>query len=521
MHPADAARASFAIGWAKGTALYPVGLTERARLACVAAMRVAEASPQADLTPTLQLGQLEGIWAVIYARREAIERLHGDALADTLNAINSLDWAQVLDQIERQLLLDPTLTSTQLATKLGSTIENLIAGHLPEADRSAWRAAMQAALLDAQAEGATAGLSLIGDAAGVTIDWELAATAAKNALAGNQALWDASSDWITEQIHGLGYEISRKLAALWDDGASRADMEDAISEILGTPTNTAGAILDTAIGKSLTAGAFDTYEMAGVGYVNFDTAGDGRVCAQCGEAEDNNSYALGGAPRAPLHLRCRCTASPADYTPTPAALRLVAPYVASGEGELEFEVYQQLTPISEAAAPVHDGVAIMLMVTPDDAAQLTTEGGELAENLHVTLGYLTGLADEYTADQKTTVIAALASMLSSSDGLPLQATAFATAQFNPKDAERQPCAVVLVQSDALATLHDAVTEALADEASHTFPIWFPHIAIAYNADASVIPADLLGELVTFDRLVISWGGQHTDLSATESTRRAA
>lgn len=516
MRPSDAARAAFAIGWARATARYPVAMTERAGVACTAAMRVAEASPQPDLTPTINLGQLEGIWAVVYARREALEKLHAGALADVMKAIKALDWAQVIDDIERQMHVDPGLTAEQLQAKLGQTVESLISSQLDPADAGAWRNAMQAALLDSQAEGSVAGLSLVGDAAGVTINWDLAATDAKAALAGNQALWDQSSDWVAQQTHGLGSQVSQKLASLWDAGASRTEMEDAISDILGATRNNAGILLDTAIGQSISVGALATYDQAGVQFVNFDTAGDGRVCPACDEAEDDNSYALSAFPAPPLHVGCRCAASPADYVPTQAALTMLAPYADdAGDEDEGFESWWRAAIAESAGDTVHDGVAILLMLTAVDAADLAIADGEPAENLHVTLGYLAQDAADYTAAAKTTLIASLTGLLE----VPIMAAAFATAQFNPNDPEREPCAVVLVQSTELAELHDAVTEAIGDEASTTFPIWFPHVAISYGTDTTVIPTARLGTDLTFDRLVLGWAGEQIDI--TDKTEVAA
>lgn len=322
------ARDAFAAGWAQSTAKHaPLPLTDRARIALEAACRVAEASPQASAEPTLKLGQLEGIWAVIYARREAVEKLHGAALADVLDAIKQLDWAGIIDQAGRQLRLDPTLTRSELARVLGADVRNAIAHDLPADVAQAWRAAMNQALIDATAQGQTAALALIGDAAGVTIDWNLAATAAQQALAGSQVAWDASSHWIEQQVHGLGYQTSQKIAGMWADGEDPEDIRAAIMDLLDVSRSIAAVLLDTAIGQAISQGALNTYVQAGVGYADFITAGDARVCPDCSYAEDNNSYLVEECPQPPLHTGCRCCVAPADYQPTGAALALVGPYI--------------------------------------------------------------------------------------------------------------------------------------------------------------------------------------------------
>lgn len=324
--PADGAREAFLRGYARTTTHHGVGVTERARHALQAAVRVAEASPAPSGAPTLKLGELEGIWAVIYARREAIEHLHGRAFADVMKAIAAIDWQQIVDSIGTQLLIDPGITGKQLADELGTRIRNLIAAELPASERAAWNQAMIAALTDATAEGQAAALALIADTASITIDWELAAREAKAALTGGQVLADDAAAWVTKQTQGLGYEIAQKLAALWDSGASRQDMLDAIQAILGADTTVAGYLLDTAIGQALTLGALTTYGMAGVTYVDFITAGDERVCYQCETAEIGNPYLLGDLNAPPLHPRCRCAVSPSDFQFTSAAAALVDAY---------------------------------------------------------------------------------------------------------------------------------------------------------------------------------------------------
>lgn len=322
---ADAAREAFAAGYARATLRHPAPLTERATIACEAAARLAESNPQPS-APTLNLGQLEGVWAVIYARREAIEKMHGQALADVLDAVKHLDWGSVIDRLQTELLINPDITGKQLAAELGASIRNMIAADLPATERAAWQTLMTQALIDATAEGQAAALGLIGNTADILIDWNLAATEAKAALSGSQVLWDQASTWIAKQTHGLGYQISQKLAALWDQGATREEMLAAIEEILGATRGTAAVLLDTAVGQAIAQGSLATYQMAGLDYADFVTAGDTRVCPACEDAEQQNPYQLTDVPLPPLHPGCRCAVSPSDFVPSSAALQLVTNY---------------------------------------------------------------------------------------------------------------------------------------------------------------------------------------------------
>lgn len=158
-----------------------------------------------------------------------------------------------------------------------------------------------------------------------------------------------------------------------------------------------------------------------------------------------------------------------------------------------------------ATSAAGGGVAIMLGINPAQAAAIAAPGVDVPPpGLHCTVAYLAEPSTSYTDEQKAALVSALGQLNPAGT-----ADAFATAQFNPDDPEREPCAVLLVQSDWLSTFHDDLSEALVTaqfDQSTTFPIWIPHVAIAYNADVDVIPAAALTEL-TFDHLVLGWAGE--------------
>lgn len=173
------------------------------------------------------------------------------------------------------------------------------------------------------------------------------------------------------------------------------------------------------------------------------------------------------------------------------------------------------TVTAPAAQPADDaptGVCVMAKLSSADAAKLAQPGGEAADDLHVTLGYLAKDAAEYTDDVKASLGEALASAWTG----PVSADVFATSLFNANDEEREPCSVVLVQSAGLAELHAAVSDAIGGLASDTFPIWVPHIALAYNS-TEPLPDDLSGGSITLDKLVLAWGPDQTDLTSASLT----
>lgn len=299
----------FARGFALTTASHPVGLTPRA-LRAVATLT--ESTPSPEPTPSLILGQLEGIWAVIYDRRAAIEAKHAGAFKDILKAIAALDWDAIVSAVNTQTLIDPDISAEMLASEIRTRIVNMITGDLPADSRAAWHDVLLAAVTDGTAEGQTAALALLDQAKGAGIDWELTAKQAKEALSSGQVLSDSADSWIAKQTQGLAYQIGRKLARLWEEKASRSDMVSAIQDILNSDTNVANLVLDSAIGQSLSQGSLATYALGNTAYADFVTAGDSRVCLICASAESGGPYLLYQCPAPPLHINCRCTVAPSD-----------------------------------------------------------------------------------------------------------------------------------------------------------------------------------------------------------------
>jgi hypothetical protein len=251
----------------------------------------------------------------------------------------------------------------------------------------------------------------------------------------------------------------------------------------------------------------------------------------------NDSFTVGGElitgpgdGSAANVCNCRCTLTfdiPSDAPPAVAeqAAELEEQLVAAGSGAPSPVIYfldgfaldapGDTAPVAADVQDTPKGVAIMAMLSAADAAKLAQPGGEAPEDLHCTLGYLAKDAIEYSDDVKASLAEALASAWTG----PVSAKAFATAVFNAADAEREPCSVLLVQSDELAAAHQGVSDAIGGLASDTFPIWIPHTALVYNAATPLPPELAVGQDVTYDRLVMAWGGEQIDL--TEQSLTAA
>jgi len=179
-----------------------------------------------------------------------------------------------------------------------------------------------------------------------------------------------------------------------------------------------------------------------------------------------------------------------------------------------------------ASAGGFTGAYIMAKVHPDDAARLTVKGGESPDSMHVTLGFLAKPAADYDQATRAKLEAALGAIYPGAIG----ADAFAVATFNSENKptdDHPPCTVLLVQSAALASLHDAVSDVIdavtGVEEAGTFPIWTPHVTLGYGITPADVPPGRLGKIM-FDRLVIGWGDKEVDVSgvaAKASEVRAA
>lgn len=216
-------------------------------------------------------------------------------------------------------------------------------------------------------------------------------------------------------------------------------------------------------------------------------------------------------------INCRCTLTYAFPDGSDAGdlgdeLQSSAANLPS-EGAPVLELANGLPSALQAAAGApNTGVAIMLAVSDADTARLAAGGAPVPEwpGFHCTVGYLADPAASYDPAVQGSVIDGLKALL---DSLPVTAEAFATAQFNPDSDERDPCAVLLVQSQPLADMHDGVSDVIASMAATTFPIWVPHVALGYNVDvAAVTPAGVTGTDITFDRIVIGWGDTQIDVA---------
>jgi hypothetical protein len=292
------ARTAYAQGWAASGG----PMTDRVKAGCVAAVEhaCAHADDPDVIEVTLRLGRLEGTWAAVYDQREKVHaEAERQALALWRAAVQSLDLSALVQQATDQSPDTPaaqrrdtlTATATAILSLLWTTpqweqLRAYLTAVYGEAYAHGWAAA---AAIHAEQRG-TGGPDLADLAATVPPD---------NSAAGPLAVLKALSGIVMAAARTLARTLARQPATTGPD-----DTEDTLDE--GTDLALG---VDMLTGGSYMAGLLAFLASIGADRVNFLTAGDGRVCAACEDAEDNNPYRLSDVPAPPLHPRCRCVLS--------------------------------------------------------------------------------------------------------------------------------------------------------------------------------------------------------------------
>lgn len=163
-----------------------------------------------------------------------------------------------------------------------------------------------------------------------------------------------------------------------------------------------------------------------------------------------------------------------------------------------------------AAANMSGAIIAALPADPDS---LCVADGDPADQLHVTVLYLTDDNTELIDEARTFIAQALASI--APDG-PIVANVTGVQTLGDDD----PAAVVLMlDSPELQTLRDQVKTALADDINvpeDRFPEYLPHLTIGYGIDPEPLQ-HFVGTTVTLDRLAAMYG---SDVEAVTLTAAA-
>lgn len=162
---------------------------------------------------------------------------------------------------------------------------------------------------------------------------------------------------------------------------------------------------------------------------------------------------------------------------------------------------------------VHTGAMLALLPSTDDAARLALDGGEAADQLHVTLAYL-GEADDWSDDDRNALIARMAVVAART--APLNANVFGASQWNP--ASDSPSWVWNVGDgpdggSGLTSVHGDVSDQLGGfDIPRQHSPWVAHMCAMYGAEGDLSKlTDRVGP-VALDRLAVAFGGEWTVFS---------
>jgi hypothetical protein len=305
-HPIEAfAREAFAAGWA----LSGGPMTERVKAASVAAVQtaIAHADDPHILEVTIDLGKLEGMWALLFRRREAKQAEHTRLVAGA--------WRPLIDRNGVAAMVDRFRGNAGLTEAFRDFYEDALAAARAMlralADLTGWtslRTAIRNAIAAGNAEGMVNAVAIAAEkASAVGLDWNIAFKDAYQSLEYLDELWGQADGWLGRTIDRAAEDLGRALAQAAEDGASRDEMIDAATDVLtGTDIDSVAFVVDWAMTTAADDGALRLYQSEGVQQIDIITAGDGRVCPACIDAEAGSPWNMPDAPRMPLHPVCRC-----------------------------------------------------------------------------------------------------------------------------------------------------------------------------------------------------------------------
>lgn len=286
-------------------------LTERVQAGGRAAVALAETDPgRAGLwESSLRLGHLEGTWAVVFERRDALH-------ATTRVAVQPV-WADLVDAVDVEQLVgdaEDTIAGREDTAENRAGLVLSVTGFMLGALRAVtaqprWedlRTAVRDAVAAAHAEGAANAAALAADkAGGVGFDHATAHTDALSTMDDRDDMWSAADAALHAGLAATARAVARRLVTSSYDGGTTADLTREATDVLTTGTAMTTEITH-ALDKAFAGAMWALYQLGGIDAVDFVTVGDGAVCQPCLDIEDKNPWSLFDAPAPPIHPGCRC-----------------------------------------------------------------------------------------------------------------------------------------------------------------------------------------------------------------------
>ncbi|MFE2969910.1 2'-5' RNA ligase family protein [Streptomyces sp. NPDC059340] len=305
-HPIAApAREAFAAGWA----LSGGPMTERVKAASRAAVQTAieHADDPRIFEVTIDLGKLEGMWALLFQRREEQQATHTGLVASAWRELINRDAvAAMVDRYRQRAGL--TEGMSDFAAEALAAAKSMLQAL---ADLSGWtklRGMLQDAIRAGRAEGMVNAVAIAAEnTSRIGLDWNIGFQHAYESLERLDEIWADADSWLGRTVDRAAADLGRTLAQGAEDGASRDEMIDAAMDVLtGTDIDSVAFVVDWAMTTAAGQGALSLYRSEGVLSVSWITAGDGRVCATCLDNEAGSPWPITDFPLMPTHPVCRC-----------------------------------------------------------------------------------------------------------------------------------------------------------------------------------------------------------------------
>ena len=279
---------------------------------------VAETAPP-PAVPQMDLTSLQGVWADVYARQEALYAKHQrKARTAWRKAIAGLDLAALVAAFRRHaLMLDGTPApgtdhespegarhhKAELRKLARSMAAGFLAGVNDQPDYSGLLDAVTNALTASAGEGTAAALAVSAAGAGYGgFAWQ---KAAKDGQAEPDS--QAVTGWVAKIIAGAVTDLGRALAAAAITGVTAEVMLAAASAVLRKGLSVT-AFLDQAMASAVAAGMAAAYAaLGGIGLLDWATDSD--PCPVCQGYADRSPYSTRDYPAVP-HPHCRCSPRP-------------------------------------------------------------------------------------------------------------------------------------------------------------------------------------------------------------------
>ncbi|MFD8142507.1 hypothetical protein [Streptomyces sp. NPDC059708] len=313
-HPIEEfAREAFAAGWA----LTGGPMTDRVRTACETAVLIAtEAADDPDiLRATIDLGRLEGMWALLFQRREDQQARHAAEIRPLWRDLADRDdLATLVDRLRYQLGVVEARSPEQrrLRDEVLAAARAMLRALADKSGFTALRIALRNAIAAGRAEGMVNAVAIAAERAGrIGLDWNIAFRDAYQAMERLDDLWADAGSWLSRMIDGVADDLGRTLADGLEAGLDRDALIDAAGELLTGDSEAVAFTVDWAMTTAADEGALSLYQSEGVLQIDIISAGDGRVCPSCIDAEVGSPWHIGDQPRMPLHPACRCCYSAA------------------------------------------------------------------------------------------------------------------------------------------------------------------------------------------------------------------